>query len=129
VFEALRFDPVNPFIYRRAVRDTVIAPHGLHARKIPKETMVLAANLSAMFDPLVVEDPDAFRTDRPWDHYILWGQGMHTCFGAHINRAVIPALLKPLLARSGLHRAPGAAGRLDTNETPFPVHLRVQYAA
>ena len=41
---------------------------------------------------------ELFRTDRPWDDYILWGYGMHTCFGAHVNRAVMPAILKPLLA-------------------------------
>ena len=52
VFEAMRFDPGNPMIYRRAVRDTEVARGTLRALKIPEGTMVLAANLSAMFDPL-----------------------------------------------------------------------------
>lgn len=125
VFEALRFDPVNPIIYRRAVADTEIARGTLRARRIPAGTMVLAANLSAMFDPLAVEAPDAFRTDRPWRDYMLWGYGMHACFGAHINRAVVPHLLKPLLARPGLRRAAGAAGQVDGGGSPFPAHFSV----
>lgn len=125
VFEALRFDPVNPIIYRRAVIDTEVARGTLRARRIPAGTMVLAANLSAMFDPLAVEAPDAFRTDRPWRDYMLWGYGMHACFGSHINRAVVPHLLKPLLARPGLRRAEGAAGQVDGNGSPFPAHFWV----
>ena len=86
VFEAFRFNPINPLIYRRAACDATIAAGSLRAREIPKGTMVLASNLSAMFDPLKIEAPESFRTDRPWGEYMLWGYGMHTCFGAHINR-------------------------------------------
>jgi cytochrome P450 len=127
VFEAFRFNPVNPLIYRRAVRDSRIAAGSLRARNIPRGTMVLAANLSAMFDPLKIESPESFRTDRPWGEYILWGYGMHTCFGAHINRAVMPAILKPLLAKPGLRRAAGTAGRIDSGGTPFPQHFCVEW--
>jgi cytochrome P450 len=116
VFEAMRFDPGNPMIYRRAVRDTEVARGTLRALKIPANTMVLAANLSAMFDPLAWAAPEEFRTDRPWAQYILWGWGMHTCFGEHINRAVIPQILKPLLAQPGVR----AAAPIGTGGTPFP---------
>jgi cytochrome P450 len=127
VFEALRFNPVNPLIYRRAVRDTAIAVGTLRARTIPKGTMVLAVNLSAMFDPLKIDRPDRFRVDRPWTNYILWGYGLHTCFGAHINAVMIPQILKPLLARQGLRRAAGAAGQVDTAGTPFPAHFVLEF--
>lgn len=127
VFEALRFNPVNPLIYRRAARDTVIAPRRLRSVAVPRGSMVLAVNLSAMFDRLKVGDPNGFRTDRPWDNYILWGDGLHTCFGAHINQVLIPAVLKPLLAKEGLRRAAGAAGQIDTEGTPFPVHLHLEF--
>ncbi|MGX7709454.1 hypothetical protein [Methylobacterium sp. Gmos1] len=119
VFEALRFRPLKPVIYRRAMR----------ARRIPEGTMVFAANLSAMFDPLAVPRPGRFRTDRPWDTYMLWGHGPYLCFGAHLNRATLPGLLKPLLARPSLRRANGARGRIDTQATPFPVHLEVVFEA
>ena len=127
VFEAFRFNPVNPVIYRRAACDATIAAGSLRARKIPKGTMVLASNLSAMFDPLKIEAPESFRIDRPWGEYMLWGYGMHTCFGAYINRAVMPAILKPLLAKPGLRRAAGNAGRIDTGGTPFPQHFSVEW--
>lgn len=129
VFEALRFNPVNPVIYRRATRDTVIAAHTLRATAVPRSSMVLAANLSAMFDRMKIEAPDSFRTDRPADAYILWGDGPHTCFGAHINQVLIPALLKPLLQRPGLRRVPGAPGQIESEGTPFPVHLWLEFAA
>jgi len=127
VFEALRFRPLNPVVYRRAMHDTVIAGGKLRRRRIVKDSIVMASNLSAMFDPLAIPDAAAFRIDRPWETYMLWGYGMHTCFGAHINRAVLPALLKPLLAQPNLRRAEGTRGRIDTAGTPFPQHLHLEF--
>jgi cytochrome P450 len=89
--------------------------------------MVLAANLSAMFDPMKLDSPSEFRTDRAADDYILWGYGLHTCFGEHINRAMIPAILKPLLKTTGLRRAEGKQGVVDTAGTPFPAHLILEF--
>jgi cytochrome P450 len=129
IFEALRFRPLNPLIYRRALRDAWVAEGRMRARRIKAGTMVMASNLSAMFDPLAISSPTRFRTDRPWETYILWGYGLHACFGAHLNRANLPAILKPLLARKNLRRAAGPAGRIDQAGTPFPVHLHVEFDA
>ncbi len=127
IFEALRFNPLNPVIYRRANRDVTIAASTLRACKIKKGSMVFASNLSAMFDPLKVADRNNFRLDRPGSDYMLWGYGMHTCFGAHINRVVPPIMLRPILARQNLRRAPGADGALDGGDTPpFPQHFVLQ---
>jgi cytochrome P450 len=127
VYEALRFYPVNPIIYRRANRETWVADGTLRARKIKPGAMVMASNLSAMFDGLELPSPNAFRTDRPWDAYILWGFGMHTCFGDHFNRTTLPALLKPLLKQPNLRRASGPVGQIDNAGTPFPVHFHVAF--
>jgi cytochrome P450 len=127
IFEALRFNPVNPLIYRRAAREAVIASGSLRARTIAKDTMVLAVNLSAMFDPMKINSPGQFRVDRPADDYILWGYGLHTCFGQYINQAMIPAILKPLLKTTGLRRAAGTPGQIDTAGTPFPAHLVLEF--
>ena len=97
----------------------------MRACKVRKGAMVLASNLSAMFDPAVVDHPDSFRTDRPWDIYILWGYGLHRCFGDAINQAIIPALMTPLLAGAPLNRVGGAAGHPD-KATPFPQHFTVE---
>jgi cytochrome P450 len=127
LFEAFRFNPINPVIYRRAARDTMVARGTLRARRIKKGTLVFAANFSAMFDPLKIDAPNSFRVDRPWEDYMLWGYAMHTCSGAYINRPIIPALLKPLLQRRNLRRADGPAGQIDTAGTPFPVHMHVVF--
>lgn len=127
VFEALRFRPLNPVVYRRAMRDTTIAAGTLRRRRIVKDSIVMASNLSAMFDPIAVPDAPAFRIDRPWETYMLWGYGMHACFGAHINRAVLPAMLKPLLAQPNLRRAEGARGQIDKAGTPFPQHFHLEF--
>lgn len=118
LFEALRFSPVNPVIYRRAEADT-----RLGATAVPKGRMVLAANLSAMHDGAVVDAPDQFRPGRPWDQYLLWGAGVHRCWGDRVNRAILPAMLLPLLAKPGLRQlAPP-----DGEGTPFPRHYRLAF--
>ena len=90
------------------------------------EEIDITKNFSAMFDPLRIADPGSFRVDRPSSDYILWGDGLHTCFGAHLNRVALPAMLKPLLRRPGLRRAAGPAGQIDCQGTPFPVHFWVE---
>lgn len=127
VWEALRFNPHNPILYRRATRDTVIAPGTLRQVTVRKGQMVFAATLSAMFDPYDIDAPELFRTSRPFSDQIIWGTGMHTCFGAVINAAVIPAILKPLLAQNGLRRAGGAEGQIQTAGTPFPEHFVLHF--
>ncbi|MFN8984335.1 MAG: cytochrome P450 [Alphaproteobacteria bacterium] len=124
VFEAFRFAPMNPVIYRRATRDLEIARGTNRRLQIPVGTMVLASNLSAMFDPMAVAAPEDFAPGRPWHVYMLWGYGMHTCFGQHINRAIIPQMLKPVLKRDGLtaEAAPDGAG------TPFPARFPIHFA-
>ena len=129
IWEALRFNPHNPLIYRRATRDSVIATSTLRQRKIKQGQMVFAMTLSAMFDRREIPDPQVFRLDRRFEDYIIWGTGLHTCFGATINAALMPAILKPVLARPGLRRAAGAAGQVDTGATPFPRHFTVLFDA
>lgn len=127
IWEALRFNPHNPVIYRRATRDTVIAPSTLRTVKVKKGQMVFAANFSAMFDARDIPAPAQFRTDRAWETYIHWGYGMHRCFGDAINKAIIPAILKPVLKQNNLRRAQGEMGEIDTGGTPFPQHFVVEF--
>lgn len=127
IWECLRFNPHNPVVYRRATHDTTVAQSTLRQVKIKEGTMVFAATFSAMFDSLVIDKPNEFRTDRSWETYIIWGYGMHTCIGAQINMAVIPAILTPLLKQKNLRRAKGAAGQIDSNGTPHPEHFHVEF--
>ncbi|MEI7951106.1 MAG: cytochrome P450 [Synechococcaceae cyanobacterium ELA182] len=129
LFEALRFAPGDPLIYRRALENTTIARGSLRACRVPRGAMVLALNGTAMFDPAAVRRPGAFRPDRPWQEYLHWGYGLHSCAGAYLNRAVLPAMLKPLLAQPGLGRAEGERGRIDRADTPFVSHLHLVFAS
>ncbi len=127
LWEALRFNPLNPIIFRRAARDTTIARTSLRQQKVKQGQMVLAANLSATFDRKEIPSPNDFLVNREWETYITWGYGMHKCFGATINKAIIPTILKPLLCTKNLRRAPGKAGKIDTENTPFPMHFHVEF--
>ncbi|HEU5020487.1 MAG TPA: cytochrome P450 [Bryobacteraceae bacterium] len=120
VFEALRFNPNNPGVFRIASEDYVVAKGTLRATKIPKGTTVLPATQSAMFDECHVEAPHEFRVGRPLYLDMHFGYGMHTCFGQYVNRVQIPGILKPLLRRK-VRRA----GELQY-EGPFPSSLRVR---
>ena len=126
IWEALRFNPHQPLIYRRAIADTVIARATVREKKIPKGTMVFGMTLSAAFDQLDLPAPGQFRTDRPGSAYMTWGYGMHNCFGEAINKAVIPAILKPVLKLKNLRYADGASG-IDGAGTPFPVHMHLAF--
>jgi cytochrome P450 len=112
VFEAMRFDPLAPALPRIALKDTEIASGTSRARKVAKGTTVLAAFSSAMMDERRIPDPRQFNPQRMPHEYIHFGYGLHTCFGIHINRALLPLVLKPLLRRADLRRADGAEGKL-----------------
>jgi len=128
VFEALRFNPNNPGVFRIAAEDYTVARGTLRAATIPKGASVVAATQSAMFDDAKVDQPNEFRIDRPPYVYMHWGYGLHTCFGQYINAIQIPGILKPVLAASSLQRAPGDAGKLQ-HAGPFPSSLKVTFGA
>jgi cytochrome P450 len=105
VFEALRFRPINPMVVRVAKEDYLLAAGEPHATLITKGSTVFALTWSAMFDPRVLEQPDAFRPGRPGYHYLHFADGLHACFGRYISQIQIPQILKPLLKLPGLHPA------------------------
>lgn len=126
VLEAMRFDPLAPGLPRVALMDWMIAAGTTHARQIKAGSTVLAAFASAMMDSRRVPEPRTFNPNRLPHEYIHFGYGLHECFGRHINRATLHLMLKPLLLRPGLRRAPGREGRLSKNG-PFAERLVVLY--
>jgi cytochrome P450 len=126
VFEAMRFDPLAPALPRIALMDCAIAEGTTSARKVPRGATVLAALSSAMMDERRVPEPRTFNPRRLPHEYIHFGYGLHTCFGIHINKALLPLMLKPLLRRPGLRRAPGRLGRLRKRGV-FADQLHVNY--
>jgi cytochrome P450 len=126
VFEALRFHPNNPGVFRIAAQDYTLAKGTEHATSVPTGTQVLAATQSAMFDGSVIDAPKDFRIDRPGWNYMHWGFGLHTCFGQYINQIQIPGILKPLLKRHNLRRSATPEGKLCITG-PFPTSMSVEY--
>jgi cytochrome P450 len=126
VFEAMRFDPLGPALPRFATRPSVIAAGTSRATSVPEGATVFAAFSSAMMDKRRLADPQSFN---PWrlDHeYIHFGYGLHACFGTQMNKALLPLMLKPLLKRPNLRRAPGSGGVLSKRGA-FAERLRVNY--
>ncbi len=122
-FEASRFNPQNFALLRYVAQDTTIAAGTDRATKVEARSTVFAATLSAMHDERAIDAPDEFRVDRPWSDYMLFGHGMHTCYGQQIVRNQMPALATALLEGPRLRRA----GRLEF-DGPYPSQLRVRFA-
>ena len=126
VLEAMRFDPLAPGLPRHVTAQATIAAGTRRARTVPAGATVLAAFASAMMDDRRLPDPKVFNPHRLAYEYIHFGHGLHECFGRHINRATLHLMLKPLLRRPDLRRAPGAAGRLSKNGV-FAERLVVEF--
>lgn len=126
VFEALRFNPFAPGIFRVANQPFVLARGTHRETPIAKGAVVVAATQSAVFDSKYIEEPQEFRVDRSPRDELHFGYGLHRCFGEHINRVQVPGLLKPLLRRQNLRRAEGPAGQLR-KVGPFAASLCVLF--
>jgi len=122
LFEALRFHPHNPVIFRHCERDVTLERGNPKQQTIPAGTTVLVANMSAMFDPEVVEHPGEFLLNRPERAYIQFGHGQHTCFGLRMNKVQLPILGKALFRLKSLR----VVSRLEY-EGPLPHRLLVEF--
>ncbi len=129
VWETLRFNPIAPYLFRRADRDYVVARDTERQHTIRAGTAVLALTMSAMFDENAVEAPDAFRIDRPSYTYFHFGYGHHRCLGEHIGGAMIVETVRRVLLRRNLRRASGDAGRIDYRGGPFPESFMLEFDA
>jgi cytochrome P450 len=125
-FEASRFRPQNFALLRYVPKDTTIAAGTDRETEVKAGSTVFAATLSAMHDERAIDDPDEFRVDRPWSDYMLFGHGMHTCYGQQIVRSQLPALATALLEGPPIRRARGREGHLRF-EGPFPSGLTVRF--
>jgi cytochrome P450 len=124
LFEALRFRPQTWAVLRYCSSDSTVAAGTRRATRFRAGCTVLVATQSAMFDPAAFSKPEEFRIDRPFDDYLHFGHGLHTCFGRQINHVHLPALAVALLEGPNIRRAAGAAGQM-TYDGPYPASLSV----
>ena len=127
LFEALRFRPQTWALLRTCAADCTVAAGTRRATEFRAGSTVLVATQSAMFDRQAFPSPGKFRADRPFDDYLHFGHGLHTCFGREINRVHLPALAVALLEGATIARAPGEAGEM-TWDGPYPASLTVSWS-
>ena len=111
-FEALRFNPVFPVLTRFSPRASGMVDARGKRHAIPAGATIIAATLSGMFDAAAFPRPNDFALDRDLQDYLVFGHGMHACFGRHIAAIEVPEMLLALLKLPNLRRAAGEAGRI-----------------
>ena len=102
VWEALRFVPISPYMFRQTSESYTIAKGTERETTIPAATNVLALTQSAMFDEKAFEKPDEFRSNRNWYHYFTFGYGSHECLGKYVGMVMIPEIVRQILLKDGL---------------------------
>lgn len=128
-WEALRFNPMNPFVARLSVADYRVAAGTERQTTIPAGTLVFASNASAMHDALELKSPERFDIDRPDYHYMHFGYGNHSCLGDQVGRVEMPEITKQLFLAGFTQRAEGPAGQIDFQGGPFPESFTLVQAA
>lgn len=123
VWEALRFVPISPYMFRQVSQDYTIAKGTDRETTITKGTNVLTLTQSAMFDDYAYENPDQFLADRHCYHNFNYGFASHDCLGKHIGMAMIPEMVRQVLLRREIQpRSP-----IDYKDGPFPEEYNLSW--
>lgn len=118
VWEALRFVPISPYLFRKTAVAATLARGTPHETRIAAGTIVLALTQSAMFDARAFDRPDEFLPSRNWYHSFTFGFGPHECLGRYVGMVLIPEMVRQILLRPGLR----AQSAMDYGGGPFPQH-------
>lgn len=102
VWEATRFVPISPYLFRQVEQDYTLAKGTDRATPVAKGSYVLPITLSAMFDEQAYANPEEFIPGRPDYPNFLFGFGAHECLGKYVGMVMIPEMLRQLLRRPGL---------------------------
>jgi cytochrome P450 len=123
VREALRFDPINPLLFRFTESDSVLGDGTDHAEVVGRGTIVLACSASAMWDESVIDAADEFRVNRPGHSYLHFGHASHECLGSHAGEIMMNEIIRTILLRDV-----SPLGQIDFEGGPFPESYRLQLA-
>ncbi|SEL19727.1 cytochrome P450 [Nitrosovibrio tenuis] len=116
VWEALRFVPITPYLFRRTASDYTAAKGTGHETVLRAGTYVLPVTLSASFDERAFESPDEFIPQRNWYNYCHFGFGSHECLGRYVGGVMIPEMVRQVLLRQNIT----AKAPIDYKSGPFP---------
>ena len=124
VWEALRFVPITPYLFRTTASDYTVAKGTGHETMLKTGTQVLPVTLSAMFDERAFESPDEFIPQRNWYNYFHFGFGSHECLGRYVGREMIPEMVRQVLMRQSIQ----AKAPIDNKSGPFPEEYHLSWA-
>ncbi len=103
VWEALRFDPISPYLFRVAASPYTLGAGRPWQSEIPAGTAVLPLVLAAMHDPVRFPDPETFDPNRiPLVNTFHFGYGLHECMGRYVGGVIIPEIVRQVLLRPNL---------------------------
>lgn len=125
VWEALRFNPINPLVFRYCEKDYKLAAGTPRETLIPANAIVFACTASAMFDEYYVPDGSSFRIDRSDFVRLHFGFGHHTCLGRYVAGVMIPEVVRRILLRPGVSLLPSPHGGIDFQGGPFPERFTI----
>ena len=123
VWEALRYVPISPYMFRQMGEDYTLAKGTDWETTIKKGTNVLTLTQSAMFDPYAFENPEEFNPKRNWYHHFNYGFASHECLGKYIGMAMIPEMVRQVLLKDELN----PASIMDYKEGPFPESYKLSW--
>lgn len=116
VWEALRYVPISPYMFRQTSQDYTLAKGTDYETLIPANTNVIVLTQSAMFDDFANTNPDEFNPDRTFYHNFNFGFGPHDCLGKYVGMEMIPEMVRQVLLLPHLR----AAAPIDFKDGPFP---------
>lgn len=102
VWEALRFVPISPYMFRQASSDYAIAKGTDRETAIGTGTNVLLISQSAMFDDYAYDKPETFNPNRNWYHHFNFGFGSHECLGKYVGMVLIPEMVRQVMLRDSI---------------------------
>lgn len=124
VWEALRFVPITPYLFRTAVSNYTVAKGTEHETVLQAGSFVLPVTLSAMFDDRAFESPDTFIPQRNWYNYFHFGFGGHECLGRYVGMVMIPEMVRQVLLKQDVE----PQGNMDYKSGPFPESYTLRWA-
>ena len=131
VWEALRFVPIRPDIFRQASCDVTIAKGTERETEIKAGTIVRLLIHSGMFDPYAYENPDEFDPDRNLYHNFCFGFGSHQCLGKYVGMEMVPEMVRQVVLLDDL-RSDGAISYRNEDfpdrDGPFPEKFHLSWS-
>ncbi|WP_350334722.1 cytochrome P450 [Coralliovum pocilloporae] len=123
VWEALRFVPISPYMFRQAAEDYTVAKGTDREALIDAGTNVLVLTQSAMFDTYAYSNPEVFQADRNWYHNFNFGFASHECLGKYVGMMMIPEMVRQVFRLHDLAHD----GGIDYEDGPFPEKLNLNW--